>query len=118
MKLEGEGVLLRIFVSESDRWEGAPLYDALVQRAREMGLAGATVYRGFEGYGVHNRVHTARILRLSEDLPMVVEIVDRREKIDAFLPELDRMVPEGMVTLETVQVILYRVRDPAEAHTH
>ena len=118
MKLEGEGVLVRIFVGESDRFEGMPLYDALVQKAREMGLAGATVYRGFEGYGAHNLVHTARVLRLSEDLPMVVEIVDRKEKIDSFLPLLDRMVPEGMVTLEKVQVILYRVRDPADAHTN
>lgn len=118
MKLEGEGILVRIFVSESDRWEGMPLYEAIVQRAREMGLAGATVYRGFEGYGAHKLVHTARVLRLTEDLPMVVEIVDRKEKIDPFLPQLDRMVPEGMVTLETVQVILYRVRDPAGHHTN
>lgn len=118
MKLEGEGVLVRIFVSESDRFKGVPLYEALVQRAREIGLAGATVYRGFEGFGAHNLVHTARILRLSEDLPMIIEIVDRKDKIDAFLPELDRMVPEGMVTLETVQVILYRVRDEAGTHTH
>jgi PII-like signaling protein len=118
MKLEGQGVLVRIFVSESDRWNGMPLYEAIVQRARETGLAGATVYRGFEGYGAHKLVHTARVLRLSEDLPMIVEIVDRKEKIDAFLPELDRMVPEGMVTLENVQVILYRVRDPAGHHAN
>jgi PII-like signaling protein len=118
MKLEGEGVLVRIFVSESDRFKGVPLYEALVQRAREIGLAGATVYRAFEGFGAHNLVHSARILRLSEDLPMVIEIVDRQDKIDAFLPELDRMVPEGMVTLEKVQVILYRARDEAGTSTH
>ena len=112
MKLEGEGVLVRIFIGESDRLHGMPLYEAIVRRARERGLAGATVLRGVEGFGAHSRIHTARILRLSEDLPIVVEIVDQREKIDAFLPELDGMVADGLVTLEKVQVILYRVRDP------
>lgn len=118
MKLKGEGLLVRIFVGESDRWDGAPLYEAIVQCAREKGLAGATVVRGIEGYGAHNLIHTARILRLSEDLPIVVEIVDSREKIEAFLPELDSMISEGLVTLEPVQIILYRARDPREAHTH
>lgn len=118
MKLQGEGLLVRIFVGESDRWDGAPLYEAIVQCAREKGLAGATVLRGIEGFGAHNLIHTARILRLSEDLPIVIEIVDQKEKIEAFLPELDSMVAEGLVTLEPVQVILYRVRDPREAHTH
>ena len=85
MKLEGEGVLIRIFIGESDRWEGMPLYEAIVQRAREKGLAGSTVLRGVEGFGAHSLVHTARVLRLSEDLPILIEIVDRKEKIEAFL---------------------------------
>lgn len=118
MKLAGEGLLVRIFVGESDRWEGASLYEAIVQRARELGLAGATVLRGIEGFGAHNLIHTARVLRLSEDLPMVIEIVDRKEKIEAFLPELDAMIPEGLVTLEPVQVILYRAREAGSLHTH
>lgn len=118
MKLEGEGLLVRIFVGESDRWEGMPLAEAIVQRAREKGLAGATVLRGVEGFGAHNLIHTARVLRLSEDLPMVIEIVDQKEKVQAFLPDLDEMVAEGLVTLEPVQVILYRVREPGNAHTH
>jgi uncharacterized protein len=118
MKLAGEGLLVRIFVGESDRWEGAPLYEAIVERAREKGLAGATVIKGIEGFGAHNFIHTTRILRLAEDLPIVIEIVDRRERIEAFLPELDAMIPEGLVTLEPVQVILYRVRDGSEAQTH
>jgi PII-like signaling protein len=108
MKLEGAGLLLRIFVGDSDRFEGEPLFEAIVRRAREQGLAGATVLRGVEGFGAHSRIHTARILRLSQDLPVVIEIVDRADRIEAFLPELDRMVPEGMVTLEEVRVVLYR----------
>jgi uncharacterized protein len=118
MKLEGEGVLVRIFVGDSDRYEGMPLYEAVVQKAREKGLAGATVFRGFEGFGAHSLVHTARILRLSEDLPILIEIVDRKEKIDAFLPELDSMITEGLVTMEKVQVIFYRVREADHPHTH
>jgi len=118
MKSEGQGLLVRIFVGESDRWDGAPLYEAVVQKAREKGLAGATVLKGIEGYGAHNLIHTARILRLSEDLPIVIEIVDRKEKVEAFLPELDEMIPEGLVTLEPVQVILYRVREPGDGQTH
>lgn len=118
MKLEGEGILVRIFVGDSDRFEGMPLYEAVVQKAREKGLAGATVFRGFEGFGAHSQVHTARILRLSEDLPILVEIVDRKEKIDAFLPELDAMITEGLVTMEKVQVIFYRVREEDHPHTH
>jgi PII-like signaling protein len=118
MKLEGEGVLVRIFIGESDRLEGMPLYEAIVLRARERGLAGATVLRGVEGFGAHSRIHTARILRLSEDLPLIIEIVDRREKIEAFLPELDGMVGDGLVTTEKVQVILYRVREAGDPRTH
>jgi PII-like signaling protein len=108
MKIEGEGKLLRIFVGESDRWHGKPLYQAIVERVREEGLAGATVLRGIEGFGADSRLHTARILRLSEDLPVVIEIVDSAEQIDRVLPVLDEMVGEGMVTLEQVEVIAYR----------
>lgn len=107
-KIEGEGQLLRIFIGESDRWHGVPLYEAIVRRAREEGLAGATVLRGMEGFGAHSRIHTAKILRLSEDLPIVVEIADRADRIEAFLPLLDEMVQEGMMTLETVRIIAYR----------
>jgi uncharacterized protein len=108
MKIEGEGKLLRIFVGESDRWHGKPLYQAIVERVREEGLADATVLRGIEGFGADSRLHTARILRLSEDLPVVIEIVDSAEQIDRVLPVLDEMVGEGMVTLERVEVIAYR----------
>ena len=107
MKLEGEGVLLRIYIGELDRWQHRPLYEAIVLRARELELAGATVLRGPMGYGAHSRLHTTKILRLSEDLPVVIEIVDRAEKIDAFLPELDAMVADGLITLEKVRVIRY-----------
>jgi PII-like signaling protein len=108
VKLEGRGKLVRIFVGESDSWHGKPLYQAIVERVREQGLAGATVLRGIEGFGATSRLHTARILRLSEDLPIVVEIVDTEEKIEGVLPLLDEMVGEGLVTLETVEVIAYR----------
>jgi PII-like signaling protein len=108
MRLEGEGKLVRIFVGESDRWEGKPLYEAIVQRVRQEGLAGATVLRGIEGFGAHSRIHTARILRLSEDLPIVIEIVDRAERIDAILPILDEMIGEGLITIERVQIVKYR----------
>jgi PII-like signaling protein len=118
MKLEGDGLLVRIFVGEADRYEGLPLYEAIVQCAREKGLAGATVLRGVEGFGAHNLIHTARVVQLAEDLPMVIEIVDQRAKVEAFLPELDAMVTEGLVTLEPVQVILYRTRDAGSRHTH
>jgi PII-like signaling protein len=108
VKLEGEGKLLRIFIGESDRHEGRPLYQAIVERVRAEGLAGATVIRGIEGFGADSRIHTSRILRLSEDLPVVIEIVDTADRIDAILPLLDEMVGEGMVTVERVQVIAYR----------
>jgi len=108
MKIEGEGKLLRIFVGESDRWHGKPLYQAIVERVRKEGLAGATVLRGIEGFGADSRLHTARILRLSEDLPVVIEIVDSAEQIERILPVLDEMVGEGMVTVERVEVIAYR----------
>ncbi len=108
MKLEGDRLLLRIFIGESNRHAGVPLYEAIVQRARERGLAGATVLRGVEGFGAASRIHRASILRLSEDLPIVIEIVDARERIESFLPELEPMIDDGMVTLEKVQVVLYR----------
>jgi len=108
MKIPTDGKLLRIFVGEADRWHGAPLYQAIVEEARKQGLAGATVWKGFVGFGAHSRLHTATILRLSTDLPVVIEIVDAAEKIEAFLPHLDAMVQEGLVTVERVEVILYR----------
>lgn len=108
MRLEGEGELLRIFIGESDRHEGKPLFEAIVQLARKRGLAGATVLRGLEGFGAHSRVHTAKLLRLSEDLPIVIELVDKPDRIEAFLPDLDAMVVEGMITLEKVRIIKYR----------
>jgi hypothetical protein len=108
MKLPSEAELLRIFIGESDTHKGRPLYEILVEEARRRGLAGATVLRGTIGFGASSRIHTAHILRLSEDLPMVVEIVDTPEKIAAFLPDLDTLIDEGLVTLERVRVILYR----------
>lgn len=108
MKLSGEAQLLRIFVGESDKFQGRPLYEAVVEAARGHGLAGATVLRGTLSYGVHSQVHSAKVLHLSESLPMVIEIVDEPEKIAAFLPALDAMIGEGMVTLEKVNVIIYR----------
>lgn len=108
MKLEGRGKLLRIFIGESDTYQGRPLYQAIVRRVREEGLAGATVLRGIEGFGRHSRIHTSRILRLSEDLPLVIEIVDTEERIARVLPILDEMIGEGLVTVETVEIIAYR----------
>jgi PII-like signaling protein len=108
MRIEGEGQLVRIFIGESDRHGGHPLYEVIVRKARERGLAGATVLRGLEGFGAKSRLHTASILRLSTDLPIVVEIVDRPDRIDAFLPELDALVSEGLITVEGVHVIAYR----------
>jgi hypothetical protein len=110
-RLDGEGKLVRIFIGESDRWHGKPLYQAIVQRVREEGLAGATVVRGIEGFGADSHLHTSRILRLSEDLPIVIEIVDTAENVERVLPLLDEMVEEGMVTVERVQVIAYRGSD-------
>lgn len=108
MKIEGEGQLVRIFVGESDQWHGRPLHEAILLAAREAGLAGATVVRGLAGFGATSRIHTVKVLRLSEDLPMIIEIVDKPEQIAAFLPKLDEMVTEGLVTLEKVNVLIYR----------
>lgn len=106
--LPRDAQLMRIFVGEEDKHEGRALYEALVYKAREFGLAGATVYRGMLGYGANSVVHTSKILRLSQDMPVVVEIVDSPERIKAFLPILDGMIKEGMVTLEKATVIHYR----------
>ena len=114
MQLPSEAELLRIFVCESDKHDGRPLYEAIVQSAREKGLAGATVLKGVMGFGAHSRVHTAKILRLSEDLPMVIEIVDTPERIAEFLPTVDEMIGEGLVTLEKINVITYRHKGSAE----
>ena len=108
MKIPQDGKLLRIFIGEADKWQGRSLYEAIITLAREEGLAGATATKGMMGYGCKSHMHTAKFLRLSEDLPVVVEIVDSDEKIQAFLPKLDPMVREGLVTLERVQVIWYR----------
>lgn len=108
MQLPHEAELLRIFIGESDKHGGRPLYEVIVESARKRGMAGATVLRGLMGFGANSRMHTAKILRLSEDLPMVIEIVDKPDRIAEFLPELDTMIGEGLVTLERVRVIAYR----------
>ena len=108
MQIPHEAVLLRVFIGESDRWEHQPLYEAIVLKAREAHLAGATVLRGPMGFGKSSRLHTAKILRLSADLPLVIEIVDSEDKINAFLPTLDRMMGGGLLTIEKVKVITYR----------
>ena len=107
MQIPKQAVLLRIFIGEDDRAGTSPLYEAIVLKAREMHLAGATVLRGPMGFGASSRLHTAKILRLSEDLPLVIEIVDSEDKIDAFLPVLDGMMTSGLITLEKVQVLQY-----------
>jgi PII-like signaling protein len=107
MRIPAEATLLRVFIGEKDRYKGKPLHEAIVLKAREMHVAGATVLRGPMGYGHSSRLHTAKILRLSEDLPIVIEIVDAKDKIDAFLVELDAMMGSGLVTLERVQVLRY-----------
>ncbi len=112
MILPKTGKLLRIFIGENDRHEGLPLHEWIVRQARESGLAGATVLRGLEGYGAHSRLHKAKILRLSSDLPLVVEIVDTEEKIQAFLPLIDDAVGEGLATVERVEVHFYRSGKP------
>jgi len=115
MQIPHEAVLLRIFIGESDRWEHKPLYEAIVLKARAMHLAGATVLRGPMGFGKSSRLHTAKILRLSMDLPLVIELVDSEEKIQSFLPELDRMMGGGLLTLEKVKVVEYRAGPASEA---
>jgi len=114
MTLPEESSLLRIFIGENDRYKGRPLFEAIVLRARELHLAGATVLRGPMGFGANSHLHTAKILRLSEDLPIVIEMVDSPEKINAFIPELDHLMRDGLVTLEKVRVLRYQSRVPAE----
>ncbi len=108
MILPKDGKLLRIFLGESDKYKGQPLYEWIVLKARDRGMAGATVLRGLEGFGAHSRLHTAKILRLSSDLPIVVEIVDTENKIESFLPLIDDAIGEGLATVERVEVRFYR----------
>lgn len=108
MKIPENGKLLRIFIGEADKWHHQPLYEAIVLKARELGLAGATVLRGPMGYGAHSHLHTSKILRLSMDLPIVIEMVDSEENLNKLIPILDDMVQDGMVTLEDVRVLKYR----------
>jgi len=110
MKTPQEGQLLRIFIGEKDRWEGKPLHEAIIHLARKEGLAGATALKGFMGFGCKSHMHTAKLLRLSEDLPIIIEIVDSETNIQNFLPRLDSMVQEGLITLEKAHVMLYRAQ--------
>jgi hypothetical protein len=106
--LPSQAQLLRIYIDETDKYDGRPLYEAIVEEARKRGMAGATVIRAMMGFGAHSRIHTSKILRLSEDLPVVVEIVDKHERIKPFLTLLNQMIDEGLVTLENVEVVVYR----------
>ena len=108
MKIPTDGKLLRIFIGEADKWHGQPLYEAIVHLAKKEGMAGATVLKGFLGFGCKSHLHTAKLLRLSEDLPIIIEMVDSEEKINRFLPHLDAMVQEGLITLEKANVVMYR----------
>jgi PII-like signaling protein len=108
MKVESDLHLLRIYIGENDRWEGRPLYEVVVRAAKEQGLAGATALRAIEGFGASSRIHTVKVLRLSEDLPIVIEVVDRPERIAAFLPTIDELVSEGLATVEKVRAFIYR----------
>ncbi|HMM42819.1 MAG TPA: DUF190 domain-containing protein [Thermomicrobiales bacterium] len=111
MKIQGPGKWLRVYIGESDRWHGKPLFQAIVEMLRREGVAGATVLRGIEGFGAHSRIHTARILRLSEDLPLVIDVVDSAERIERVLPLLDDMVDEGLITVIDVDIVKYRHRN-------
>jgi PII-like signaling protein len=111
MKLPEEGMLLRIFIGESDSFRGKPLYEQIVLKARELNLAGATVIHGTMGFGAGSRIHTAKIVRLSEDLPIIVELVDTEEKLNSLMPFLDETVEEGLITMERVKVVKYRLKE-------
>jgi PII-like signaling protein len=111
MRITGPGKQLRIFIGESDRWHHRSLADALLEMLREEGLAGATVLRGVAGFGAHSRIHTAHVLRLSEDLPIVIEVIDRPDRIEKVMPRLDEMVQEGLVVVSDVDIVLYRHRE-------
>ena len=108
MRLPQEGMLLRVFIGESDKFHGKPLYEQIVFKARELKLAGATVLRGIMGFGADSHMHSAKVMRLSEDLPIVIELVDSEENLDKIIPFLDETVTEGLVTLEKIRVIKYR----------
>lgn len=107
MIITGPAKVVTVYIGESDRWKGRPLYSVIIEKAREMGLAGATAFKGFEGYGANSRMHTASILRLSADLPVVVKIIDRHERIDEFLPQLEDMVAGGLITIDDTIVHKY-----------
>ncbi len=111
MKIQGPGKWLRVYIGETDRWHGRPLFQAIVEVLRREGIAGATVLRGIEGFGAHSRIHTARVLRLSEDLPVVIDVVDSAERIERVLPLLGEMVNEGLITITDVEIVTYRHRD-------
>ena len=117
MKLEGRAVRLTIFVGDADQWHHRPVYSEIVHRAHAAGLAGATVLRGMEGFGASSRIHTSRLLSLSEDLPLAIVIVDAADRVEAFLPQLDEIVTEGLVIIDPVQVIKYVGRAPGRAAT-
>jgi len=110
MKMPAEGKLLRIFIGEADKWNGKPLHEEIVFLAKREGLAGATAVKGFMGFGCKSHMHSANILRLSTDLPVIIEIVDSEEKINQFIPKLDDMVKEGLITIEKASVIMYRAK--------
>lgn len=116
MRIPADGKLLRIFIGEADQWHGRPLYEEIVHLAKKNGLAGATAIKGFMGFGCKSHMHTAKLLRLSEDLPIVIEIVDSEEKIVKFLPVLDEMIKEGLITLEKVNVVMYRAQGSEEVN--
>jgi PII-like signaling protein len=112
VRIDGPALLARIYIGEADRHDGRPLYQAIVEMLRGRGIAGVTVLRGIEGYGAKSHLHTTRILRLSEDLPILIEIVDQEDRLRAVLPDLDAMVPDGLITLEKVEVLAYRASAP------
>ena len=111
MEIEQEGVLVRIFIGESDRFAGKPLYEWLVLKAREQGLAGATVFRGMMGFGASSRIHTSKIMRLSEDLPVVIELVDSRKNLDAYMQSVDHAIGDGLATFEKADIHFYRSKN-------
>jgi PII-like signaling protein len=121
-RIEGSALLARIYIGEADHHDGHPLYQVIVAFLRERGIAGATVFRGIEGYGANAHLHTTRLLRLSEDLPILIEVVDREDRLRAVLPDLDAMVVDGLITLERVEVVAYRAtslqHDVNEPPTH
>jgi PII-like signaling protein len=110
MNIPADGILLRIFVGEQDKWHGQPLYEAIIHLAKQQGMAGATALKGIMGFGAKSHLHTAKILRLSEDLPIIIELVDSEAKINQFIPQLDDMVSDGLITLEKASVRMYRAK--------